>query len=747
MKKYITRKNFIKNSMLTVGLLPFHNLLNWNSDINPVMISNSEDLESKTYTTTSNIQTIRGSWIQRGAIQPDDIILASAGNACRIVVGNKEHSAVHQAATFLAKDIDNISGCLPEIVNQPDKSAMNIILVTLGNSPLPSDIPLKELKGAWEAFQVYIHDNTVWLIGSDFRGTAFASYTLSERLGIDPLYIWSGYKPEKFKQLTLKKIDYFASSPTFKYRGYFHDDEDILPRPFEANEYPVRVGDVPMEWYQRYFETALRLRFNMVAPYTRVHRRYEVQECANKWGLFYTSHHYDILLSNPFGIERFNLAEKRGINPDWDWYKNKEGMKKYWYGGVEENKNLDAIWPVGLRGTDDHAYAFPENTSEKEQSIVFQEVIDSQIQMVKKSLPRGHPSIFHFTLYAEMLEKYNNNNSTLNLPEDIIIVWPDDNDGGMRALPLDRGKWKHGVYYHLSYFGGTQTKQSTHVVSPERITSQFKKIINSGATEFMLVNVSELREFIMEGRLLAEICFDGKNIMEADNPSEYYTKWWTNEYFGTQAAESAEKAYKHYYNIVAKSESMWLGTLMVEDILDKLSKKNREEKFEPIKPGDIATLKDHDTKYQTAMNSINIASNKMDAAQQQFFFEQVTIGLLFDWRPTQAALSLAKALSENDLQKSWLYIEEARKYLEQLEIEILRAERPPFEKWYRATFIRKKESPFNIHRSFEQVRSFIVSGGTESPVKPKILAGHSIPAAKIWTKFLEDSEKLPNSIL
>jgi hypothetical protein len=346
-----------------------------------------------------------------------------------------------------------------------------------------------------------------------------------------------------------------------------------------------------------------------------------------------------------------------------------------------------------------------------------------------------------------MLEKYNNNRSALNLPEDVIIVWPDDNDGVMRALPPDRGKWKHGVYYHLAYFAGSKTKQSAHIVSPECITSQFKKIINAGATEFMLVNVSELREFIMEGRLLAEICFNGKGILAADDPAEYYIQWWVNEYFGTQAADSARKAYQQYYNVLEKSDSLWFGAQMVEDILNRLNKKMTEKTYEAIKPADLKILKDHDAKYQSAMSTINAASNKMDAAQQQFFFEQVTLGLLFDWRPTQAALFLAKALSENDRQKAWLHIEGARKSLEQLEIEILRGERPPFEKWYRATWIRKKESPFNVHRPFEQVRSFIFSRGTESPVITKSNKGHNIPAAKIWTKFLEDAEKLPDSLL
>ena len=71
-----------------------------------------------------------------------------------------------------------------------------------------------------------------------------------------------------------------------------------------------QTGDVPLDWYKRFFETALRLRMNMVAPYTRVHRRYEVQKLASDWGLYYTSHHYDILVSNPFGLDHLQPGRR-----------------------------------------------------------------------------------------------------------------------------------------------------------------------------------------------------------------------------------------------------------------------------------------------------------------------------------------------------------------------------------------------------------------------------------------------------
>ena len=213
----------------------------------------------------------------------------------------------------------------------------------------------------------------------------------------------------------------------------------LLPRPFDANGYPLQTGDVPLEWYKRFFETALRLRMNMVAPYTRVHRRYEVQKLASDWGLYYTSHHYDILLSNPYGFTTFNLAAERGAGTEYNWFTNRDGMLKFWRGGLTENKDLDAIWPVGMRGTADRPFTFPAGTSDDQKAATFRDVIAEQVRMVRDVVRNP---LFHFTMYSEMLPQYQRNPAAFDLPEDVTIVWPDDNDGHMRSLPESLGKWK-----------------------------------------------------------------------------------------------------------------------------------------------------------------------------------------------------------------------------------------------------------------------------------------------------------------
>ena len=61
----------------------------------------------------------------------------------------------------------------------------------------------------------------------------------------------------------------------------------------------------------------------------------------------------------------------------------------------------------------------------------------------------------------------------------------------------------------------------------------------------------------------------------------------------------------------------------------------------------------------------------------------------------------------------------ARKPLEDLEVEIIRVERPPFENRYRKTWIRRETKLSNVHRSYEQLRVCMSSQGTRSLIEPE----------------------------
>jgi hypothetical protein len=658
-------------------------------------------------------QPVRGSWI-RASGDTSGVVLADNGRGCEIIVGDGENSAVKQAAVFLAADIEKISGYKPPIVSTSASRGAKIQLVTLpGSSTLPSAIALSTLRAQWEAYQILTTDDTIWLVGSDFRGTAYAAYTLSERIGIDPLYLWTGYSPEKHRTLAVKPINFLVGPPTFKYRGFFHDDEDILPRPFDENGYPLQTGTVPRTWYERFFETALRLRMNMVAPYVRVQRPYEIQKMASDWGLIYTSHHYDSLLSNPWGFTRFGLAAARNAGTDWDWFNNRRGMLNFWRGGVLENRDLNAYWPVGLRGTQDRAYTFPDGVSEEEKNRAYREAIEEQVKLTKDLLPADKAPLFHFTLYTEMLPQYLS--GKLEVPPEVTIVWTDDNDGHMRALPQAKDQWKHGVYYHLAYFSTTTrlTKQVTHIVSPRRIEEEFRKIVQVGATEYMLVNVSELREYVMEARMLAELTWNAQQAFAQPAAADRYIDWWSREYFA-DAARDAATAYRGYYQLLSSWDQISVGANAVADALTSLDTRLKHKQTTPPAADVLASLERRDSAYQEMSKMIAAAGKNMTANQQQYFYENVAFPLLIDSRQTSAAIKLWKAFAAptDDAVRKLCF--SAYDDLRSLEDDIRKAERQPFENWYRKTWIRNDDSPYNLHRSYERTRSFLI----ENYLKP-----------------------------
>jgi hypothetical protein len=670
---------------------------------------------------------LRGAWVQTGPAAAGDVVLAGGGTGVEIVVGRDEPLNVRQAAIFLAGDIERISGFHPAIVDTPSTGGASIRLVTLGMGTLPRDVDTRGMQGQWESYRVVTAPKTVWLVGSNPRGTAFAAYTLSERLGIDPLYLWTGYLPEHHDPLVLKAMRFVQGPPTFKYRGFFHDDEDILPRPFNAQGYPDQLGDVPLEWYKKFFETALRLKMNMVAPYTRVHRRYEVQELASDWGLAYTSHHYDILVSNPFGLTRFNLAAERGVRPEYDWFTNRDGMLTFWRGGVMENRHLDVIWPVGMRGTEDRPYTWPQGYTDEDKAKTFHEVITDQVNMAKELLPPGKTPLFHFTMYTEMLPLYQKDPNTFDLPSDVIIVWPDDNDGHMRGLPTSLGKWKHGVYYHLAYLGGNLSKQNVNTVAPATIATEFQKIVQAGATEFMLVNMSETREYVMGARMIADITWNAPGAFSAPDAASRYISWFSHEYFGA-GADAAAATYGQYFTLLDEPDRLWTASNALQALITRLHYRVLGQPMPPEpaqRPGvpaffrgipldsAIPLLRQRLPQLEGTLTQEATTEAQMTPDQAQYLHENVALGLLIDARQTAAALKLADALAATDTTQMWQLAWQAKAPLENLEDQLLWAEHPPFDRWYHETWIRSTFSSNNPHRAYVELRAFLTSHGRE----------------------------------
>jgi hypothetical protein len=268
------------------------------------------------------------------------------------------------------------------------------------------------------------------------------------------------------------------------------------------------------------------------------------------------------------------------------------------------------------------------------------------------------------------------------------------------------------VYYHLAYFYSDRTTQSVRTCPPERIATEFKKIQQAGATTYMLVNVSELRDYVLGARMLADICWDTKTALAGPEPAQRYVNWWGREYFGAAAAAYAAAAYDQYARIVDSTRDVWFGSDQVDAALLQLMKKLNGEAFTTLPSSDLAKLKQRLALYAKAMPILDRAEAKMTPPQRRFFRENVRLGLAVDYYPSKAAILLEAALETPDNARSLALVRQTLAPLKRMEADIKSAERPPFANWYSATWIRPADffngwSDLNVHRPYDEVRLFL----------------------------------------
>jgi hypothetical protein len=266
--------------------------------------------------------------------------------------------------------------------------------------------------------------------------------------------------------------------------------------------------------------------------------------------------------------------------------------------------------------------------------------------------------------------------------------------------------------------GGSLSKQTTHTENPALIAQEFNKIVNAGATEYMLVNVSEVRDYVMGARMIADITWNAPAIYATPNAADRYTAWWSREYFGGASAAPAEAVYAKYFYLLDRPDTLWTAMNTIQDLIGKLYRKVGGKTPDGLSPEALSQLKAQAKQLDDALAAEEKAQAGMSLAQQRFFSIDAGLGLQIAQRQTNAALKLEEGLRATDSARMWELVGEARTWLEKLETEFSRGEYPPFDRWYQQSWIRSAQSNNNPHRAYDQLRAFIGSEGHGSLPTP-----------------------------
>ena len=409
--------------------------------------------------------------------------LVVGGVATPIVLPPHAPEVVKIAARDLAADIATVSGIKPEVVTSAGARSIAPQVELVLAPP--------DLAGRWEAFRFSASSNVLTIAGSDRRGLAYGIYELSRRIGVSPWNWWADVPGAKRSELRLSLDAEPVDQPAVKYRGIFINDEDWGLEPWASKTFEPEVGNIGPKTYARIFELLLRLRANSIWPGMHpttkpFHTVPGNAAVADAYAIVLGSSHAEPMLRN-------NVNEWKQDAKLFNYLTNRTGVLAYWEQRVRERTNGESLFTIGMRGIHDSPIIGPK--SQRERIVTLEKIFTDQRDLLAKYLGNGDPTRVGqiFCPYKEVLDDYN---AGLRVPEDVVIVWPDDNFGYVRrfATPAERARSGGlGVYYHASYLGAPLAWLWIDTMPPALIWSEMARAYEQGARSVWIVNVGDIK--------------------------------------------------------------------------------------------------------------------------------------------------------------------------------------------------------------------------------------------------------------
>ena len=472
------------------------------------------------------------------------------------------------AAHLLANDIKLVTGNQPAVITDVARAKGNVIVIgNVESAPIQQfkdklSFLLKEVKGNWECFAMEVIDNPIGKIskalviaGSDARGTAYGVFTLSEKLGVSPWYWWADVPVKQQKELTLK-LPKFTSKPNVKYRGIFINDEDWGLQPWAAKTFEPETGDIGPKTYAKVFELLLRLKANLIwpamHPSTKAFFYYPLnKKVAEDYAIVIGTSHAEPMLRNNVG----EWDEKTMSH--FNYITNKEKVYQYWESRVKETTANDVVYTMGMRGVHDSGIEGVKNA--KEAVPLLEQIIKEQREMLAKYRGKDASAIPQvFTAYKEVLDIYDNG---LKIPDDITLVWPDDNYGYIQRLNNNEESIRSGgagVYYHASYWGRPHDYLWLSTTHPSLIREEMMKAYEAGANRLWVLNVGDIKPQEYDMKLFLDMAYDTKPFQDSRFVRTHFDNWLT-ELFGEYQGPLIGKLLWQYYQLAFERRPEFMG--------------------------------------------------------------------------------------------------------------------------------------------------------------------------------------------
>lgn len=479
----------------------------------------------------------------------DAVELLAKGRAAPIFVDANDHAGVLRAAGDLQADVARVGGVRPALHPVRDAQApigIDVVIIgTVGRSTLIDGLvqsgmlDVAPTRGKWEGYMVRTVRNpmpgvqrALVIAGSDKRGTIYGIYEVSEQIGVSPWYWWADVPPVKRKALYAQAGTAIDDAPVVQYRGIFLNDE----APALTGWAKERYGGYNSKFYKGVFELILRLRGNYLWPAMWDAAFFdddpENGRLADEYGIVMgTSHHEPMMRAH-------KEWSRYGKGP-WDYSRNEGVLKDFWRDGLKKTRGYEKVVTLGMRGDGDEPMSRDSNVALLEKIVADQRsMIGEELNPDVTKVPQA------WALYKEVQDYYEQG---MRVPDDVLLLWCDDNWGNLRRLPTAQERKRAGgagVYYHFDYVGGPRNYKWLNVTPLPKVWEQMHLAWQHEATRMWIVNVGDLKPMEIPTEFFLAYAWNPA-AWPADRLREYGRLWAAREFGAQHAADIADIVAKY----------------------------------------------------------------------------------------------------------------------------------------------------------------------------------------------------------
>ena len=556
--------------------------------------------------------------------QAKDVILFNGINNVSYETNSKPSATVSIALEMFSGDMQAVTG-----KKALEKKDANIIIYELDaltdkefNEIGKLDLPINKVIATKDAFWMGVKNDHLYILGNNGRGTAYGILELSKIAGVSPWIWWGDIKPKEKERLIINDNFQTFQAPSIEYRGIFINDEDWSTRIWAHNtlDKDLPDGNMGPHTYKMLFELLLRLKGNTIWPamHPGTAAFFKVKgnkEIADSCGIYIGTSHCEPLLRN-------NVAEwdEKTMGP-FNYLTNKKKIDQYWIERLKETAGMNAMYTIGMRGIHDGNMEGTQTLDESTKWL--QKVINDQRKLLSKTLKTDIKKIPQvFVPYKEVLDIYENG---LKVPDDVTLMWCDDNYGYLTHLPYKNELYRkggNGIYYHLSYWGQPHDYLWLTTTQPGLIYEEMKRAYDSNARKLWIVNIHDPKVAAYDLSLFMDMAWN-INCVTPNNLQQHLQNWLSQQ-FGRKIGTQLEPVIKEYFHLTGIRKPEFMGWNQIE-----LDKKQYSKGWSPVEDTEFnagefgGEINRYEAAYQALKDNVTDIEKELSPEQKDAYFAAI----------------------------------------------------------------------------------------------------------------------------